>query len=71
MSIHKEIRFEQEICAHLAVHGWLHADGDAAKYDARRALFPEDVVAWLQVANPHAWESLTKNHGAKADATPV
>lgn len=66
MSIHKEITFEQEICAHLAAQGWLHADGDAAKYDVRRALFPEDVVAWLQAANPQAWESLTKNNGAKA-----
>ena len=66
MSIHKEIRFEQEICAHLAAHGWLHADGDAAKYDVRRALFPEDILAWIQAANPQAWESLTKNHGAKA-----
>jgi type I restriction enzyme R subunit len=25
-----EIHFEAEICAHLAAHGWLHAEGDTA-----------------------------------------
>ncbi len=30
MSLHKEISFETEICWHLADHGWLHAEGDAA-----------------------------------------
>ncbi len=31
MSLHKEINFETEICEHLAAHGWLYAEGDAAK----------------------------------------
>ena len=39
MTIHKEINFENEICDHLATHGWLYAEGDAAKYDAARALY--------------------------------
>ncbi len=43
MSIHKEISFEVEICAHLAAHGWLHAEGDAALYDRARALVSADV----------------------------
>ena len=43
MSLHKEISFEDEICEHLAAHGWLYAEGDAAKYDRARALFPDDV----------------------------
>ena len=25
--LHREIHFEAEICAHLAAHGWLHAEG--------------------------------------------
>jgi type I restriction enzyme R subunit len=33
MSLHKEISFELEICQHLASHGWLYAEGDAASYD--------------------------------------
>jgi type I restriction enzyme R subunit len=66
MSIHKEISFETEICAHLAAHGWLYAAVDAAKYDRARALFPEDVLAWVQDAHPAAWAALVKNHGAGA-----
>ncbi len=66
MSLHKEIRFEDEICGHLAAHGWLYAAGDAAKYDRARALFPDDVTAWVQATQPKAWETLTKNHGPAA-----
>ncbi len=69
MSLHKEIAFETEICDHLAAHGWLYAEGDAAKYDRARALFPEDVLAWVQQTQPAAWEALVKNHGAQAGET--
>lgn len=64
--LHKEIHFETEICEHLAAHGWLYAEGDAANYDRTRALFPTDVIAWMQTAQPKAWEALEKNHGAQA-----
>jgi hypothetical protein len=50
----------------VAANGWLYADGDAAKYDRTRALFPDDVLAWVQAAQPDAWQALTKNHGATA-----
>ncbi|BCG69373.1 hypothetical protein MesoLj113a_05310 [Mesorhizobium sp. 113-1-2] len=69
MSLHKEISFEAEVCAHLAANGWLYAEGDAAAYDRTRALFPADVVAWVQASQPNAWASLTKSHGAAAEAT--
>jgi len=69
VSLHKEISFETEICAHLAAHGWLYAEGDAAAYDRARALFPADVLAWVQATQPRAWETLTKNHGGKAGET--
>ena len=52
MSLHKEISFEIEICEHLAAHGWLYAEGDAAGYDRARALFPADVLAWVQATQP-------------------
>ena len=26
--LHQEHHFERESCAHLAAHGWLHAEGD-------------------------------------------
>ena len=66
MSVHTEISFEVEICQHLAANGWLYAEGDAAGYDRAKALFPADVLAWVQATQPQAWEVLTKNHGAKA-----
>ncbi len=69
MSLHKEISFEGDICDHLAAHGWFYAAGDAAKYDRARALFPDDVLAWVQTAQPKAWEALVANHGARSGDT--
>ncbi|MDU7524888.1 MAG: type I restriction endonuclease [Roseomonas mucosa] len=66
MSIHKELAFEDGICAHLAAHGWLYEAGAAARYDRARALFPEDLVTWLQETQPEAWASLDKTHGPAA-----
>jgi type I restriction enzyme R subunit len=64
--LHKEVNFETEICEHLAANGWLYSSGDAASYDRARALFPADVLAWVQATQPKAWETLEKNHGAQA-----
>src|SRR5690554_4571555 len=69
MSLHTEIHFESEICEHLASDGWLYEPGDAAHYDRGLALFPGDVLAWVQDTQPQAWEALVKNHGAGADQT--
>ena len=71
MSLHNEIEFEKEICAHLATNGWLYAEpnseGDASGYDTPRAIYPADVIAWLQATQPQAWESLQKSHGTAAE----
>jgi len=67
--LHQEIHFEMDICAYLAAHGWLHAEGDAQGYDSAHALFPADVLTWVQATQPQAWEALSKNHGASAEAT--
>ena len=67
--LHKEINFENEICAHLAANGWLYAEGDAAQHDRGRALYPPDLLAWVQATQPKAWETLAKNHGAAAETT--
>jgi type I restriction enzyme R subunit len=66
MNLQKEINFENDVCEHLAAHGWLYAPHDAALYDRPRALFPSDVLAWVQATQPDAWKILTKNHGTKA-----
>ena len=69
MSKYKELFFEEEICEYLGSHGWLYVEGDSSKYDRARALFPEDVLAWVQATQPAAWEALVKNHGAQAGET--
>jgi hypothetical protein len=66
VSLHKEIAYEDEVCDRLSARGWLYAEGDAAKYNRSLALFPPDVLAWVQQAHRSAWDSLTKNNGAKA-----
>ncbi|NBJ12569.1 type I restriction endonuclease subunit R [Microvirga arsenatis] len=67
MNLHKEISFESEICAHLAANGWLHAADDAALYDRARALYPSDLISWVQTTQLKAWDALVKNHGAAAE----
>lgn len=72
MALHTEIQFELEICNHLAANGWLYgapgSEGDASGYDTPRALYPADLLAWVQATQPQAWEALTKNHGTAAEA---
>jgi type I restriction enzyme R subunit len=68
MSLHREVNLEAQICDRLAAAGWLHSEGDASSFDRTRALFPADVVAWVQASQPMAWDTLTKNHGAAAEA---
>ncbi|MBF0612461.1 MAG: type I restriction endonuclease subunit R [Magnetococcales bacterium] len=67
MTLHKEIEFENDICHHLAAHGWLYDPTDATRYDRKRALFPADVLAWVGESQPKAWESISKSHGAGAE----
>ena len=67
MNLHREISFESEICEYLAAHRWLHAGGDSSGYDRARALFPTDIVAFVQATQLTAWETLTKNHGTAAE----
>ncbi|MEA5392138.1 type I restriction endonuclease [Cyanobium gracile UHCC 0139] len=69
MSLHLESAFETEICDHLDSHGWLYAEGDSAHYDRKLALYPPDLIAWVQETQPKAWETLQKNHGSKAADT--
>jgi type I restriction enzyme R subunit len=66
LNLHREIRFEDEVCEYFAAHGWFYTADDAAHYDRRLALFPADVLAWVQETQPKACEALTKNHGAQA-----
>jgi len=68
MSLHKEVRFEDDVVDHLAANGWLHDPAVSARHDRARALLPEDLVAWVQDSQPEAWEALSKTHGSAAVA---
>ena len=68
MSLHNEVEFENEICEHLAANGWLYSPNDDG-YDRARALFPDDVLAWVQATQPKAWDAIVKNHGTNAADT--
>ena len=54
MPQHHEISLEHEICEFLAANGWLYSSDDAG-YDRELALFPEDVLAWLEQTQTEAW----------------
>ena len=48
---HLESVLETEIAEHLAAHGWLYSPTDAG-YDRGLALFPEDVLGWIEDTQP-------------------
>ncbi len=58
-SQHQEKFFEDELCAHLAAHGWLYSPTDAG-YDKQRALFPADLFAYLEETQPEELAKLVK-----------
>ena len=64
MALHREIHFEETICAHLAANGWLYADADAALFDRVNGLFLPDLLAWVEATQPDNWQRLNKTHGA-------
>ncbi len=69
--LHREINLEIEICEHLSANGWLYAPPDLVTkatggYDRETALFPSDLIAWLESTQPDAWQALTKTHGLQA-----
>ncbi|GII78776.1 hypothetical protein Sru01_37580 [Sphaerisporangium rufum] len=63
MADHHEVAFEAEICEHLAAHGWLYSENDTG-YDPERALFPEDLFAWLGATQQAAYEKALKAAGS-------
>jgi type I restriction enzyme, R subunit len=54
MAWHREIGFEGVMRDHLAAHGWLDAEGDAAVHDRACALFPADIAASAEATRPKA-----------------
>ncbi|AEB46163.1 type I restriction endonuclease subunit R [Micromonospora maris] len=65
MADHNEVVFESEICAYLESHGWLYSTNDTG-YDRERALFPEDLFAWLEQTQKPAYTKALKAAGSQA-----
>lgn len=59
MAIHNESEFERELCAALSRDGWLHSK-DSAGYDKELALWPDDVLAWLEDSQPEEFRKIVK-----------
>ena len=60
MAVQHERQLEEEICAHLGEQGWIYEPG-ARGYDKKRALWPEDLFAWLEDTQPETLGGLVKN----------
>ena len=67
MSIHLEVKFEDEICDCLSRTGWFYEKGSAAKYNRELALYPPDLIAWVKESQEKDWETLKKKHKSKAE----
>lgn len=65
--MHKEIDFENDIEQALISSGG-YCKGDAHGYDADMALFPEEVVSFVQKTQPKIWARLTALDVNKAQA---
>ncbi|MGY3041614.1 type I restriction enzyme R subunit [Rhodanobacter sp. TND4EL1] len=59
---HREKYFEAYIVDQLRKQGWLV--GDTKHYDTEHALYPDDLVAWLEATQPEKWAKLCKDYAA-------
>lgn len=57
----REKAFQDHIIAELASTGWL--TGDSAHYDKERALYPEDLIGFIQESQPEGWKKYCKTYG--------
>jgi type I restriction enzyme R subunit len=58
------VHLETYITQKLIDQGWL--EGQTLSYDIERALYPEDVVAWVQTTQANAWHKLVELNGERA-----
>lgn len=61
---HQEKHFEAYVVAKLKAQGWLV--GDTRNYDTERALYPDDLLAWLEATQPEQWAKLRKDNAERA-----
>ena len=65
MADSKEARFQRDIIEALAAQGWLV--GTASGYDARTALYTDDVLGYFKDAWPERWDKFAKANPNKPE----
>ncbi len=69
-NVHTERVFEDELCDHLSANGWTvrtHLK-DAKAYSRELALFPDDLLAFVQATQPAEWTKFKAWHNGQSEA---
>ncbi len=61
-STHSEAAFETVCEAYLLANGYAKVE---SKYDAQKAIFPEEVIAFIRATQPKEWAKLEALHTAQ------
>lgn len=80
-AVHTEEIFENELCQHLASHGWterIHLFDNrkdksravtvSSSYNRELALFPDDLLAFVQETQPEEWAKFKKWHNGQSES---
>jgi type I restriction enzyme R subunit len=68
--MHSEFYFEQDLERHMLAHGGYHK-GNPKDYDPDTALFPKDIISFVQTTQPKLWERLHKLDPKNAEKTLI
>ncbi len=64
----QEVIFQNDIIQALADQGW--EVGEDKHYDKARALYPEDLIAYVKATHPQQWQKLSSFHKDPEEALP-
>ena len=62
---HYESHLEAYIVQKLQAQGWVV--GQSKNYHTDYALYPEDLITWIQVTQPEKWEKLQALNGSNTE----
>lgn len=68
-NVHTEKVFEDELCAHLAANDWYvrtHLQ-DAKSYDRALAIYPDDLIGFVQMTQPLEWAKFKRWHNGESE----
>ena len=61
---HQEKHFESYVVSKLEAQGW--KVGNTLQYDTERAMYADDLIAWLEATQSEKWVKLCKDNGERA-----